>query len=243
MTGKLHEILAVEPDLRSDSTRVLKEVVGLFRDAPERLFATFRSYFPLVDDGETFADESSELTSTVSDELALVADAWGRYVDATLTKEATNQTANAILEFDDIDVKLPATALLNLESRLQELRTVYSAIPTLDPKESWTFDEAEGFFASALRTTYKTAKVHKTLVAQPATEEHPAQVHIYQEDDRVGHWENKIFSGMLTKEDKRKKLARIDNLLRAVKKARQRANDIETDEVDLAESIVAYING
>lgn len=241
--AKLHELLAVEPDLRSDAARVIKEVSALFRNAPERLFGTFKSYFKLFDDGDDFADESAEMTSTVGDELDLVASAWGKYVDAALQKEATNQEAEAQLSVGDIQITLPATGLLNLESRLQELRSVYAAIPTLDPKEAWSWDVDQGCYVSGKRTTYRTTKVPLAFEASPATEQHPAQVEIYSEDKRVGYWESKVFSGMLTKEDKRLKLARIDILLRAVKKARQRANDVEVAEVELASKLVDFING
>jgi hypothetical protein len=243
MAGKLHELLAVEPDLRADAARVLKEAAALFRDAPERLFGTFRSYFPLKEGGDDFADESTEMTSTVSDELESVARAWGRYVDAALQKEATNQDAKASLSIGNISAVLPATALLNLEGRLQELKNVYAAIPTLDPVEAWSWDKDQGCYVSAKRTSYKTAKVPRAFEASPATEQHPAQVETYTEDERVGHWESYKFSGMLTKEDKRLRLARIDMLLRAVKKARQRANDEEVAEVELAEQLVEFING
>lgn len=243
MAGKLHELLAVEPDLRSDATRVLKEVASLFRDAPERLFGTFKSYFALLEGGEDFADESNEMTSTVAEELDLVAAAWSKYVDAALQKEATNQGAEATLSIGNISITLPATGLLNLESRLQEFKTVYATIPTLDPKEAWKWNKDEGCYVSANRTAYKTAKVPTVIEAAPATEEHPAQVHIYNVDKRVGYWESKVFSGMLTKEDKRLKLARIDILLRTVKKARQRANDVEVAPVELADQLVDFING
>lgn len=241
--GKLFEILAVEPELRSASADAIKEVIGLFKGAPEKLIGTFRTYFPLAEGGEDFADESTERATTVTDELQRVHQAWIDYVDVALQKEITNQSAEAVVQIGKNEFRLPATALLNLEQRLQELRNLYSAIPTLDPAEKWEFDENEQCYVSDKRTTYKTKKIPKAFEAAPATEQHPAQVHVFHEDERVGHWEAVVYSGMLSKSEKRANLQRIDELLRNVKQARQRANDIEVDELEISSILIDYISG
>ena len=65
----------------------------------------------------------------------------------------------------------------------------------------------------------------------------------FTEDERVGAWTTMIHSGMLTPFEKRKYVDRIDTLLRAVKQARQRANDTEVVSSNIGEKIFNYILG
>jgi hypothetical protein len=129
-----------------------------------------------------------------------------------------------------------------LESRLEDLKKVYEAIPTLDPSERWEFDETRGCFASDLRIAYRTAKVPKAFVASEATKEHPAQVQVFNEDVPTHRRETQVYSGSLTIAEKRSRIERIKVLIRLVKKSRQRANDIEVNDLDIADKIFEYIN-
>ena len=63
---------------------------------------------------------------------------------------------------------------------------------------------------------------HKVLVE--ATKEHPAQVERWAENRTVGTYTLKKVCGMISPAEKSKYLGRIDSLIRATKKARQRAN-------------------
>jgi hypothetical protein len=241
--GKLHELLAVEPDLKAEATRALNDAVALFREGQVRLIGQIRTYRPLEEAGEEFADEITELATTVEDELDVFAKAMSKWINAAVQKEKTNMLTEASVDLDVGLQELPATALLNLEARLQEIRKVYAAIPTLDPSEQWEWNEVEGEWVSKTRISYKTKKIPKALVLYEATEEHPAQVQAYNEDVRAGEWETIIRTGMFTKVEKQRRLERIDKLQREVKKARQRANDIEAISLEVGESIFEYING
>jgi len=243
--GKLHELLAVEGDLKAEAQRTASRSKSLFADGQGKLVGQTRHYSPLEEGGETWADEITEMATTVEDELGLFGSAFAAWVDAAMQKERTNQDASADVELDGqiLFASMPATALLNLESKLAEIRHVYAAIPTNDPTESWQWDEQKGCFVSRPRTTYKTKKMMRSHVAHEATPEHPAQVQTYTEDVRIGAWETIIHSGMLTPTDKRLRLERIDELLRAVKQARQRANNIDVVSVHVGQTIFDYING
>jgi hypothetical protein len=138
--------------------------------------------------------------------------------------------------------ELPATALLNLESRLQELEAVYKRIPTLDPSEKWAFDSGSESWVSDTRIAYRTAKVPKSFVAYEATKEHPAQVETFTEDVPSHRRETIVQTGSLTIADKRRKIERINTLIRAVKQARQRANDVEVGELNISVRIFSFIN-
>lgn len=242
--AELHQILAVEGDLKNRAMETIARVRGTFADGGP-LLGQFRRYHPLTEDGEPQPDEVKALVTRVTDELADVRTAFGEWLDVAMQKEVTNQAAVADLVVDGKSLysNLPAPALLNLESKLAELRGLLAIIPTNDPAERWEWDTNQGIYVSAERTSYRTQKVPKTHVAYEATKEHPAQVQVFTEDVRVGEWTTILQSGMLSPTDKKAILDRIDRLARAVKQARQKANSQDVTDVKLASLLFGYIFG
>lgn len=238
---KLHELLSVEPDLRNEAQKISGEVRETLAD-PKRVHGMIRTFRPIVEDEDPLPDERVEMLTTVKNELGRYDEAMGKFIDSAVSKEATNTIASATLRLGESKYELPATALLNLENRLAEIRKVYAAIPTLDPAEVWNYDENLEVYVADTRMAYKTRKVPKTHVSVEATKEHPAQVEIYHEDIRVGEREQITHSGALTLARKRVLLGRIDDMLKEVKQARQRANDIEVKEIEIADLIFGVIN-
>ncbi|KKM63889.1 hypothetical protein LCGC14_1506910 [marine sediment metagenome] len=242
---KLYELLAVEPDLRGKATAIINEVRGLFDAGQAHFLGQFRKYQLIVEGEDTYPEEHTELATTVEAELARVFEQVGAWIDVSVGKEIANTEARDTILIDGTPLlgELPATALLNLEGKLAELRRVYEAIPTLPPGQKWDFDEQKGIYVSDPVITNRMKKQMKTHVLYEATLEHPAQVQPYNEDAKVGEWETVSQSGMITIVDKRDRLGRLDNLLYEVKKARQRANDIETkpDSIGMAAKLFAYI--
>lgn len=243
--GKLHELLAVESDLKAEAQRTLSQVRGLFTDGVGRFVGQVRKYQPLEESGESFADEITNLATTVTSELDNLQIPFGRWLNAAIQKEVTNQNTTADVVIDGIVLLagLPATALLNLEGKLAELRRIYAAIPVNDPTEYWKWDEQLGYYVASLRVTYKTKKAPRSHVAYEATKEHPAQVEMFTEDVRVGTWTTSIHSGALAPTEKRRLLGRLDTLARAVKQARQRANNIDADNAVVSKTIFEFIHG
>ncbi len=238
---KLHELLSIEPDLRKEAEKISGEVRETLADS-KRVHGMIRTFRPLLDDEDPMPPESVEMLTTTKNELDRFDKAMGRFIDSAVSKELTNTVASADLELAGADTRLPATALLNLENRLAEIRKVYAAIPTLDPAEVWHYDDDLGVYVADTRIAYKTRKVPKTHVSYEATKEHPAQVEIFHEDIRVGERETIIHSGAMTLARKRVLLSRIDDLMKDVKQARQRANDIEVKGVKIADIIFGVIN-
>lgn len=242
---KLHELLAVEPDLKSEAQRLASKVKALFTEGKGRLVGQIRTYRPLEEGGEDFADEITELATSVDGELAEWQRAFSNWLDAAMQKEITNQDTGADVVVDGVTLweNLPATALLNLEAKLVEIRQVFNQIPTNDPTESWSWDANLGCFVSRQRTTYKGKKILRNHVKAEATKEHPAQVEVYTEDVRIGTWTTIIHSGMLTPVEKQNRLKRVDALIRAVKQARHRANAIDVVDAHLGRKLFTYIYG
>lgn len=240
---KLHELLAVEGDLKGRAQQAKNTVIKLFTDGAGRLLGRVITY--QVDEGEDPRPaEITELATTAPAELDQFQVAYSQWLDVAIQKEVTNQATMATVIVDDIDifkVALPATALLNLEGKLTELRAIYAAIPTLDSAERWEWDEGFGYYISKDQVTNITKKVPNVLVLYEHTTEHPAQVQAFNEDVKVGTRTTTLQSGMISLRDKIKILDHLDKLLRAVKEARQRANDIDITDTKVAEAIFNYI--
>jgi hypothetical protein len=241
--GKLHEVLAVEGDLKAKAQRELRRVSGVF--GSEQLIGMVRSYTPLDEEGMPLPGEYQELATTVRDELVAVAQHMGAWMDAAYQKEQGNTVTATDIIVDGVllikDISSPA--LLNLESKLVEVRKTYEAMPVLNPGERWHYDDGDGCWKAEPRITFRTQKVRKSFVAYEATDKHPAQVEVFTEDDRVGTWETVMYAGAVTAVEKQEYLDRIDKLIRAVKIARQRANDIEVTKEGISSTVFKYING
>jgi hypothetical protein len=185
------------------------------------------------------------MVTTVSEQLEQASTTLSRYLDALVQKETTNATAKAQVLIDDIpffDEPLSATALLALEGKLNEMREIYAQIPTLDLKEDWTWDPQNKRYAAKPRQHIKTEKQLRALVLYDATKEHPAQTKDYTQDVRIGVWTTKRFSGALPYAVKMELLERLDTLIRAVKMARQKANDEEVVDIHVAKKIFQYLH-
>ncbi len=243
--GKLYELLAVEGSLKSQVESALSGIKKLFGEGASKLVGQIRTYKPFDDEGERFPPESSGIATTVDKELDNLRSVFGRYLDACVQKEATNQraTADVVIDGKALFSGLPATALLSLENKLAMLRAVYIRIPANDPTEKWEKDDDLGVWRAAPRITYRTKKVPRVQVLYEATEHHPAQVQPFNEDIQVGQWTTIIFSGMIPMADARAKMERLDGLIAAIKQARQRANDTEVKPVEVGRAIFDYIDG
>ena len=245
--GQLHELLAVEGDLKLTANRAAAAMKALFTDGTSRFNGQVKQYHPLEEGGEDFPNEVVPLDTTVEIELNGFAHFYGQWVDAVFQKENANQEAFATLEFGgDEGFKsdgIPATALLNLEGKLSEIRDVITAIPVIDPLRVWGWDEDDENYVSESEFRYRTQKIEDFRVIVDATDRHPAHVERVVVDRRVGQWETILQSGTMSKHDKADMLERVNEVLLAVKKARQQANKVEVAPVTIAEDIFNYILG
>lgn len=244
----LHELLAVEGDLDGAHKKIIDETKVTFTKKADRFMGQHRKYLPFTDhDGISFPEDYKQIDTTVLDKLEYMEKTEIRYFNAMLQKESTNQVATADLVIDGTTIAtgLPATFLLGMETRLKHLRSVYEAIPTLQPGVKWTKDESvgKGVYATEKPVeTLKTETVVKPVVLYAATKEHPAQVKEMSEVVNIGKYVTTTWSGMISPADKSILLERIDKTIRAFKQARQRANMTEVIKRDIGKEIFAYIN-
>lgn len=243
----LHELLAVEGDLDGQHKRILSETEVTFNKKAELFQGSHRKLEMFEDDGINYPEEFKKVDTTVQDKLDYMEKTVVRYWDAMLQKEATNQvaTADLIIDGEVIAEALPATFLLGLESRLKTLRAVYEHIPTLAPGVNWIPDETQGngiYKIDKPLEKLKTETIIEPVVLYEATKEHPAQVKESSKTKNVGKYITNVWSGMISPAEKSLKLSRIDTLIRAVKKARQRANTTEVNKRQVGKKLFDYIN-
>ena len=245
--GKLHELLAVEADLEGKAKLIIGETMAVFKGKPNLFLGSVRTYQPFREDGISYPEEHQAITTTVGDKLSYASKSIEPWFDALAQKEATNQMAKSDLVVDGevLATDVPATMLLSLESRLKMVRGVYENIPTLAMGVEWKEDNTRGkgvFVAVHPEEAFKTSKTTKSKVLYEATKEHPAQIDKWEETENVGKYTKNVWCGMITPTRKAELIERVDNLLRAVKKARQRANSTEVKDIHIGKVLMGYIN-
>lgn len=249
--SKLHELLAVEGDLDGVAKKVMEEAFVTFTKKVEHFIGAHK-WLEMFDEDRKQEEEAfvehKELVTTVPEKLVYISEAIIKYYDAIAQKEYTNQMARADVELDGEAILkgMPATLLLGLESRLKFLRGIYDGIPTLAPGIEWVPDKTRSEYtwkAKELDTRHKTEKAFKYQILVQPTKEHPAQIEKWNVDTPVGNFKTEKWCGALSPASKSKLLGRVDNLIRAIKKARQRANTQEVLNVHIGETIFNYLHG
>lgn len=246
MSGKLHELLAAEEDLKGMAKRITAETEVTFNKKQSHFVEQIVEFEPLEEGKQTMIEGHTPMIETVNGKLDYFANAMSQYLDAFYQKEDTNTIAKADIVLDDNSVlakDVPATALLGLERELKKIHQVYSNIPTLEPTMVWEDDNNTGAgIRLASQAKVRTKKIVKPFVLAEATDRHPAQVEKVSEDVPVGTLKTIYRSSKLTPARKSELLGRVDALSRAVKKARMRANSVEHKTTTIGKSIFNYLN-
>lgn len=233
---KLHELLAVEANLEGQMNKTRGELVNTF-EKKRHLFEEKRVTFRPIAEGEEEVTESrSDIQSTVPQELDWVSAFFIKALDASYQVAEANTAARADVILEDeaetvILRQVPATTLLELEKRMAEWQHLLSSIPTLDPAKGFAPDPTRtNVFQARPVTKTRTKKVNKPVVLYDATDKHPAQVQLATEDVPVGALSEQEWSGLITPARKAELLGRVEMLIRAIRRARSRANETEVDK-------------
>ncbi|MBB2911018.1 hypothetical protein FHS43_002283 [Streptosporangium becharense] len=241
---KLNQILAVEKGVKSDVQRKVTDAYHTIQKTP-LLSGISRSYQPIDDEGEQLPPESTKVQVQAEGVLKDVGVTLTRLFDVTATKDWANCEARADVTVDGtvLLADVPVTYLLFLEKQLADLRTLIAKLPTLDPSETWTLDENTDTWRTEPVKTTRTKKVPRNHVLSEATDKHPAQVQVYNEDVVVGYWTKVSFSGALPQRRVNELLTRVQKLQDAVKYAREEANGIEVTDRRIGETVFRYLLG
>ncbi|MCB9685037.1 MAG: hypothetical protein H6738_07560 [Alphaproteobacteria bacterium] len=242
MTTKLNQIVAIEKGVKS---RVYSAVTELHKESQkaEPYTGLSKTYRKRDEDGEDMPGETKRVRQVATDVLAQLSKLQTELWDVEATREWANTKARADVVVDGrVLVKdAPVTYLLFLEKQVNDLRTFVDKMPTLDDTEEWSEDPNTGLFRTDRVTTHRTKKTPKVIVKYDATKEHPAQTELVHEDLVVGYWETVKSSGALPAPRKAKLLERIEKLGRAVKIAREQANDLACEKLEVGATVFGWL--
>lgn len=252
---QLHTVLAIRDTVRS---RKIERATTAHRESQKAALyeGLTRSYRPKAEDGDQLPTEQQHVQANADTFLNRYADAVSRDLNLMATIDAANQLASADVQvptgtlsgggepiYRTLLPSVPATHLLFLTRELDDMYTFVSKLPTLDPAVRWTYDENVMAYVGEPVETHRTKKIMRNHVKAEATDRHPAQVDTFQEDVVVGLWTLVRRSGALPLERKTQLLQRIDTLRIAVKEARERANQVDVTDVEVARPIFDYLFG
>ena len=247
---KLHELLAVEQSLKGQAEHARTQIISETFGKKVHHFSEKRVTFFSNDDSVPQVEEQRDIQTSVKSELAWLREFVIKGIDAGHQVAVANRSASAdiVLENGDVIAKdVPATSLLELEKRIKDMQAVCHAIPTLDPVKGFTLDpdRGDGVYKARDVNTKRTKRTKKAFTLAPPTDKHPAQVQMIEEDDVIGRIQTQEWSGLITPNEKSVLLNRCEELLRAIKKARSRANDFDADvlQVKIGSKLLSYIFG
>lgn len=247
---RLHELLAAEGNLETQAIQTRTDLANTF-DKKRHLFEEKRSTFQPNEEGQPAKTEAqSDIQSTVLKELAWLTPHLAKALDASFQVANTNTIAKADVILDDdketvLLKDIPATALLELEKRLSDwVLQLVKVVPTLDPAKGFVLDSQReaGIFKAREVQKSRTKKTTKVIVKYEATKEHPAQTELVSEDVAIGTISEQEWSGLITPAQKSEMLNRAEQLIRAVRKARSRANDAPVDTTKkIGKTLLDYV--
>ncbi|MGK3994919.1 DUF7873 family protein [Sorangium sp. So ce1024] len=241
---RLNQIIAIEKGVKTRSHQRLTEAHHALQK-PALLSGISRTYRAKDEEGEQLPPEATRVQVKAEDIIRSTVEILSELFDVTATKDYTNCKARADVVVDGkvLLTGAPVTYLLFLEKQLVDLQTFIRKLPVLDASESWTFDPSADSWATEPVQSARTKKIPRNHVKAEATDKHPAQVEVYHEDVVVGYWKTVKFSGALPARRINELLDRVEKLQKAVKFAREEANNQTAEEQKVGAAVLGYIFG
>lgn len=241
---QLHQLLPAEAELAITSRAELSK--ALDQMGHRELFTSAVKTLTMLDEDRRGEDrvEVQSMTLTVRDVLDKASGAWVPWLDAFIQKERTNQDAreDLIVDGKTIATGVPATALLGLESKLKEISKMIASIPTLPAGRDWEREDDGTWSDQNPDEKMKTEKDFNFRILVEATDHHPAQIEKWNIDKPVGKYKTEVSVGVLSDQEKRELVGRMNKLLIATKQARHRANCTPVVKVKIGQAISDYLN-
>ena len=240
--GKLNQLIAVAQGKKKHGTQVITDAYQVAQK-PALFDGMSRSYTPLDEEGDTIPSEHKKLQHRVEDLLSYAQDAMRDILDLPYSIDVANTTASADLVADGevLAKAVPVTTLMYLEKRVIELRTFVGTLPVLPIDDDWHWSDDRNCYSSQPVETNRTKKVPRNHVLAEATDKHPAQVQVYNEDVKVGTWKVVKFSGAIPAKEREDMLKRCELLLDAVRTAREQANGNEAKHLKIADALTGFV--
>jgi hypothetical protein len=246
---RLHALLAVESSLKTQANAARSDLANTFDKKKHHFTETRTTFKPYAENEPDVVEQQLDLQTTVPGEIEWLTPFLVKAIDAGYQVDEANSVARADVVLEDgrtLLTGLPATALMQIEKRLNELHEFVTQIPTLDPskgfREDPDFSKPYVYKARDVQNP-RTKKETKHIVVVPPTDRHPAQVVSSVEDVPIGMILKQEWSGLITPARKGLFIERVEELTRAVKQARSRANEIEveTKKLQIGATLLGYV--
>ncbi len=243
MTRLLSQVLALHSGAKTRYDALVKD----FNKAAQKgaLFNGVRKTFrPIKEDGIKFPDERQEVQMTVEDKLSDITDSLVEILDITAVRDYGNCEAKADVMVGEktILTGVPATYLLWLNKRLEDMDTLVGNLPSLDPAENWIGKDGSISTAKEVETV-RMSKEQTIVQAAPPTEKHKEQYEVLTKDIPIGHWTTTRLSGAIKAERKQKIARRVRQLHDAVKVALQEANSSRVIDQHIGDKVSNFLFG
>jgi hypothetical protein len=245
MATKLNQVVAVVSGQKGEAEKLLTECYHALQKGD--LFAGLsRDYTPRnADDADTRPPERKNPQMSVGYLYKSVAAVLAKCWDSVATQDWGNCDARANVVVDGATLldSVPVTHLLFLEHKLKDMQTLIEKMPVRDRAESWEYSRDADMYVSPVVRKDSTKKVNKAIVLYQATDKHPAQTQLIQEDQVVGYWNERKFSTAISAQDKATMLAKVTKLAEAVKSAREEANSVAVERKEVAGKVLNFVFG
>jgi hypothetical protein len=239
---KQHELIAIEGDVKKQVKRQQTDIYHLLQK-PDLFYGLEKTYVPLEEDGESLPAENKKIQRDVPELLSEFSDVTIKWLDVMASKDSGNRLACADIVINEqvLVEKVSVLTLLSLETEFNHIKSVLEAIPTLPLDAEWHKNEATGqYFTSPVETTRKK-KVMKVLVHFEPTKDHPGKSESFTEDVSAGTWITKRISTAMPEPVKKGLLDRLNVLILAVKKARERANNVDAEKLQIGKKMIDFL--
>lgn len=248
---KLNALLAVNENLKTQAEKNRTDLANTFVKKGHHFSEKIVTFTPNTEGASPVTESQLDLQTTIGEELTWLKPFLVKAIDSgnTIAVANTQAKADVILEGEITPLlkDVPATSLLELGKRVNELLEFAKLIPTLDPAKGFLPDAARGagIFKARDEVKVRTIASQEALVLYPATDKHPAQTQLITKHLPAGSVTTREWSGLLTVADKGKLLERIEKLARAIAQARARANDTEIpgDTAKIGDVLIGYAFG
>lgn len=239
----LSQVLALEKGAKSRFEVLQKD----FNKAAQKstLFNGARKTFrPIKEGGTQFPDERQEVQMNVEDKLDEYNDSLVEILNVTAVRDYGNCEAKADVIVDEqaILTGVPATYLLWLNKRLEDMDTLIGNLPVLDPAEKWESKQGN-ITRSAEVETVRMSKEPTVIQLAPPTKEHAEQSQLINKDVPIGHWTTTKLSGAIEAGRKQLFARRVRKLHDAVKVALQEANSSRVVSQSIGDKVSKFIFG
>lgn len=239
---RLNQVIAIEKQIK---TRVNSEGSELHKanQKPDLFNGLVRVYEKKDEEGEDLPGESKLVQLRAEEQLAQWGELWSELVNVVSTKDTGNTKAMADIVVDDqtVATNVPVTSLIWLEKQLDDYRSFVDKLPVLDPSKAWKFHEGLNLHVTEPAKTSRNKKVVRVITKAEATDRHPAQTELVSDDVIAGYWSNTNTSGAMSSTRKKQLLDRVDALRKAVKQAREEANSIRIENVELGKTLQSWL--